>query len=116
MHISHIYFIYLLPSGSAVEKRQCPVVGRYEVVGGRQRGDPQEAGGDMGEAAWAKGGGGGGGGGVQGSVEGGVGAIEEVGRSQEEEECRKRPITTLDVGCSTIDTLVIGNACSSSGE
>lgn len=70
----------------------------------------------MGEAAWAKGGGGGGGGGVQGSVEGGVGAIEEVGRSQEEEECRKRPITTLDVGCSTIDTLVIGNACSSSGE
>lgn len=100
---------------SAVEKRECPLVGRYEVVGGRERitGASIDDAGAWSDATGAMAGGRGGGG-APGEPEGGVGAVEEVGRSQEEEECRRRPFTTLDVGCSTIDTLVIGNTCSSS--
>ncbi|KAK4289396.1 hypothetical protein Pmani_037629, partial [Petrolisthes manimaculis] len=65
---------------SAVEKRQCPVVGRYEVIGTSERRP--------------------------------TGGRRRLGRGYVGEG--RRPFTTLDVGCSTIDTLVIGNACSSS--
>ncbi|XP_069162756.1 uncharacterized protein [Procambarus clarkii] len=99
---------------STAESRQCPGTGRYEVVGGGSVGVDIRA---SAVASTSRSGGGGGGGSVAGGgglgVPGGGGSGGELIPGHHSSECEDLPYTSLSVGCSTTDTLVISNRCSS---